>query len=132
MHRLLVHFAWPRICENLYYIQNVWSLFPFLFSTVPSSLLAKLKAVVRAIAHAFDSPLLLKLSPGTIYCQLKEDFEFSQQTFGLTNVTSPQNLAIVFMGTQREKFMGLEGGFMGSIMGDEISEHSSACHKKKL
>ncbi len=26
--------------------------------------------------------------------------------------------------------MGLEGGFMGLIMGDEISEHSSACHKK--
>jgi hypothetical protein len=36
------------------------------------------------------------------------------------------------METQREKIMGLEGGFMGSIMGDEISEHSSACHKKKL
>ncbi len=36
------------------------------------------------------------------------------------------------MGTQREKIMGLEGGggFMGSIMGDEISEHSSACHKE--
>jgi hypothetical protein len=26
--------------------------------------------------------------------------------------------------------MGSEGGFMGLIMGDEISEHSSACHKK--
>jgi hypothetical protein len=34
------------------------------------------------------------------------------------------------MGTQREKIMGSEGVFMGSIMGDEISEHSSACHKK--
>jgi hypothetical protein len=33
------------------------------------------------------------------------------------------------MGTQREKNMGLEGVFMGSIMGDEISEHSSACHR---
>jgi hypothetical protein len=32
------------------------------------------------------------------------------------------------MGTQREKIMG-SGGFMGSIMGDEISEHSSACRK---
>ncbi len=29
------------------------------------------------------------------------------------------------MGTQREKIMGL-------IIGDEISEHSSACHKKRL
>jgi hypothetical protein len=28
--------------------------------------------------------------------------------------------------------MSLEGGFMGSIMGDEISEHSIACHKKKV
>jgi hypothetical protein len=36
------------------------------------------------------------------------------------------------MGTQRDKIMGLEGGFMGLIMGDEISDHSSACHKKKL
>jgi hypothetical protein len=37
------------------------------------------------------------------------------------------------MGTQREKIMGSEGGFVGSIMGDEFSEHSSAyCHKKKL
>jgi hypothetical protein len=35
------------------------------------------------------------------------------------------------MGTQREK-KGSEGVFMGLIMGDEISEHSSACHKKKL
>jgi hypothetical protein len=26
--------------------------------------------------------------------------------------------------------MGSEGGFMGSIMGYEIPEHSSACHKK--
>ncbi len=26
--------------------------------------------------------------------------------------------------------MGSEGAFMGLIMGDEISEHSSACHKK--
>jgi hypothetical protein len=34
------------------------------------------------------------------------------------------------MGTQREKIMGSEGVFMGLIMGDEISEHSSACHKK--
>jgi hypothetical protein len=34
------------------------------------------------------------------------------------------------MGTEREKIMGLEGFFMSSIMGDEISEHSSACHKK--
>ncbi len=34
------------------------------------------------------------------------------------------------MGTQRERIMGLEGVFMGSMMGDEISEHSSACHKK--
>jgi hypothetical protein len=34
------------------------------------------------------------------------------------------------MGTQQETIMGLEGVFMGSIMGDEISEHSSACHKK--
>jgi hypothetical protein len=39
---------------------------------------------------------------------------------------------LFFMGTQREKIMGLEGVFMGSIMGDEISEHSSACHEKKL
>jgi hypothetical protein len=30
------------------------------------------------------------------------------------------------MGTQREKIMGPEGDFMGLIMGDEISEHSSA------
>jgi hypothetical protein len=34
------------------------------------------------------------------------------------------------MGTQREKIMGSEG-FYFSIMGDEISEHSSVCHKKK-
>ncbi len=36
------------------------------------------------------------------------------------------------METQWEKIMGSEGGggFMGSIMGDEISEHSSACDKK--
>jgi hypothetical protein len=34
------------------------------------------------------------------------------------------------MGTQQEKTMGLEGGFMGWIMGEEISEHSSAFHKK--
>jgi hypothetical protein len=34
------------------------------------------------------------------------------------------------MGTQRERIMGLEGGFICSIMGDEVSEHSSACHKK--
>jgi hypothetical protein len=34
------------------------------------------------------------------------------------------------MGTPQEKIMGTEGGFMGSIMGDDISEHSSACHKK--
>jgi hypothetical protein len=34
------------------------------------------------------------------------------------------------MGTQREKIMGSEGVFMGLIMGDEISEHPSACHKK--
>jgi hypothetical protein len=36
------------------------------------------------------------------------------------------------MGAQREKIMGSDGVFMGSIMGDEISEHSSACHKKKV
>jgi hypothetical protein len=36
------------------------------------------------------------------------------------------------MGTQREKIVGSEGVFMVSIMGDEISEHSSACHKQKL
>jgi hypothetical protein len=36
------------------------------------------------------------------------------------------------MGSQREKIMGSEGVFIGSIMGDEISEHSSACHKKKV
>jgi hypothetical protein len=36
------------------------------------------------------------------------------------------------MGTQQEKSMGSVGFFMGSIMGDEISEHSSACHKKEL
>jgi hypothetical protein len=41
-------------------------------------------------------------------------------------------LQLFFMGTQREKNMGSEGVFMGSIMGDEISGHSSACHKKKL
>jgi hypothetical protein len=34
------------------------------------------------------------------------------------------------MGTHREKIMGSKGVFMGSIIGDEISEHSSACHKK--
>jgi hypothetical protein len=34
------------------------------------------------------------------------------------------------MGTHGEKIMGSEGGFMGSIMGDEGSEQSSACHKK--
>jgi hypothetical protein len=28
-----------------------------------------------------------------------------------TDVTSPYNLAIVFMGTQREKIMGSEGAF---------------------
>jgi hypothetical protein len=33
------------------------------------------------------------------------------------------------MGTQQEKIMGPEGVFMGSIMGDEICEHSSACHE---
>jgi hypothetical protein len=33
------------------------------------------------------------------------------------------------MGTQQETIMGLEGSFSGSIMGDEISEQSSACHK---
>jgi hypothetical protein len=32
------------------------------------------------------------------------------------------------MGTQQEKIMGSEGVFMGSIMADEIPEHSSACH----
>ncbi len=36
------------------------------------------------------------------------------------------------MGTQQEKIMGLKGFFMGLIMGDEILEHSSACHKKTL
>jgi hypothetical protein len=30
-----------------------------------------------------------------------------------------------------KKNMGSEGVLMGSIMGDEISEHSSACHKKE-
>jgi hypothetical protein len=35
------------------------------------------------------------------------------------------------MGTQREKIMGSEGVLMGLIMSNEISEHSSACHKKK-
>jgi hypothetical protein len=30
------------------------------------------------------------------------------------------------MGTQQERIMGLEGVFMGLIMGDEISENSSA------
>ncbi len=35
------------------------------------------------------------------------------------------------MGTQQEQIMGLEGVFMGLIMGDEISYHSSACKKKK-
>ncbi len=34
------------------------------------------------------------------------------------------------MGTQWEKNMVRRVVFMGSIMGDEISEHSSACHKK--
>jgi hypothetical protein len=35
------------------------------------------------------------------------------------------------MGTQGEKIIGSKGFFfMGLIMGDEISEHSSACHKK--
>jgi hypothetical protein len=34
------------------------------------------------------------------------------------------------MGTQQEKIMGSDGVFMCLIMGDEISEHSSACHKK--
>jgi hypothetical protein len=34
------------------------------------------------------------------------------------------------MGTQQEKIMGSEGVFVGLIMGDEVSEHSSACHKK--
>jgi hypothetical protein len=34
------------------------------------------------------------------------------------------------MGTQQEKSWVRRGVFMGSIMGDEISEHSSACHKK--
>ncbi len=34
------------------------------------------------------------------------------------------------MGTQRENIMGLEGVFMVLIMGDEISEHSSAWNKK--
>jgi hypothetical protein len=36
------------------------------------------------------------------------------------------------LGTQHEKIMVSEGVFMGSIMGDEISEHSSACHKKEV
>ncbi len=36
------------------------------------------------------------------------------------------------MGTQRENIMSLEGGFYGFDYGDEISEHFSACHKKKL
>jgi hypothetical protein len=36
------------------------------------------------------------------------------------------------MGTQGEKIMGSVGFFMGSIMGDGISEHSSACHKNFL
>jgi hypothetical protein len=31
-----------------------------------------------------------------------------------------------------KKIMGSEGVIMGSIMGDEVSERSSACHKKKL
>jgi hypothetical protein len=39
-------------------------------------------------------------------------------------------LQLFFMGTQQEKIMGLEGFFMGWIMGDEVSEHSSACYKK--
>jgi hypothetical protein len=34
------------------------------------------------------------------------------------------------MRTQREKIMGSVGVFMGSIIGDEISENFSACHKK--
>jgi hypothetical protein len=34
------------------------------------------------------------------------------------------------MGSQREKIMGLEGVIMGSIIGDKVSEDSSACHKK--
>ncbi len=34
------------------------------------------------------------------------------------------------MGTQREKLWVWRGVFMGLIMGDKISEHSSACHKK--
>jgi hypothetical protein len=36
------------------------------------------------------------------------------------------------MGSQQEKIKGSEGVFMGWIMGDEISEHSSACHKKNV
>jgi hypothetical protein len=36
------------------------------------------------------------------------------------------------MGIQREKLWVWWGVFMGLIMGDEISEPSSACHKKKL
>jgi hypothetical protein len=34
------------------------------------------------------------------------------------------------MGIQQEKIMGWRVVFIGSIMGDEISENSSACHKK--
>jgi hypothetical protein len=38
------------------------------------------------------------------------------------------------MGTQQEKIMGSVGGFyvLTWIMGDEISEQSSACHKKVI
>jgi hypothetical protein len=36
------------------------------------------------------------------------------------------------MGTQQKKIMGSEGVFMGLIIGDEFSEHSSAFHKKWL
>jgi hypothetical protein len=34
------------------------------------------------------------------------------------------------MGTQVKKLWVWRGVFMGLIMGDEISEHSNACHKK--
>ncbi len=36
------------------------------------------------------------------------------------------------MGTQQGKIMGLEGDFMGWIMGDKISEHSIVLAIKKL
>jgi hypothetical protein len=34
------------------------------------------------------------------------------------------------MEPSRKKIMGLEGFLWVWVMGDEISEHSSACHKK--